>query len=111
MTLGAGAERGNRGADSDLKVDYYRLEDSVSTLSSLKDEFDGIEGRRDDTAGVWGHDRVKGAMDEFASNMDYNRGKLSEEIQTVGEKMHGTLDAFRGADEKLAESFDRERAQ
>ena len=96
---------------SDLKVDYYRLEDSVSTLSSLKDEFDGIEGRRDDTAGVWGHDKVKGAMDEFASNMDYNRGKLSEEIQTVGEKMQGTLDAFRAADEKLAESFDKEREQ
>ena len=40
--------------------------------------------------------------------MDYNRGKLGE-MQTVGEKMQGTLDAFRAADEKLAESFDQER--
>jgi hypothetical protein len=94
---------------SDLKVDYWALEDSVSTLSSLKSEFDDIEDRRDDTSGAWGHDAVKDAMHEFASNMDYNRGKLSDEIKTVGEKMSGTIDAFREADAKLAESFDKER--
>lgn len=94
---------------SDLKVDYYALEDSEATLRDLKAEFDDIEGRRDDTAGIWGHDSVRDAMHEFASNMDYNRGKLSEEIKTVGEKMAGTLEAFRTADAELAASFDKER--
>jgi hypothetical protein len=95
---------------SDLKVDYYTLEDSESTLRDLKAEFDGIEDRRDDTSDIWGHDSVRDAMHEFASNMDYNRRKLSEEIQTVGEKMAGTLEAFRTADAELAASFDKERA-
>jgi hypothetical protein len=94
---------------SDLKVDYWTLEDSVRTLSGLKSEFDDIEGRRDDTRDIWGHDDVRDAMDGFASNMDYNRRKLSEEIKTVGEKMSGTLEAFRKADEELAKSFDKER--
>jgi hypothetical protein len=48
-------------------------------------------------------------MHEFASNMDYNRRKLSEEIATVGDKMGGTLEAFRTADGELAKSFDEER--
>lgn len=95
----------------DLKVDYYRLQDSVTTLSRLKSEFDDIEGRRDDTRDIWGHDAVRSAMHEFASNMDYNRRKLSEEIQTVGEKMAGTIEAFQEADAKLAASFDQERAR
>lgn len=94
---------------SDLKVDYWTLEDSATTLRTLKSEFDDIEGRRDDSAGFWGHDAVRDAMHEFASNMDYNRRKLSEEIQTVGEKMEGTLEAFRAAEEELAKAFDEER--
>lgn len=48
-------------------------------------------------------------MHEFASNMDYNRRKLTEEIATVGQKMSSTLEAFRKADEELAKSFDKER--
>jgi len=94
---------------SDLKVDYYALEDSVTTLSSLKSEFDNLGHRRDDTSGFWGHHSVKDAMHEFASNMDYNRRKLTEEIDTVGQKMGNTLEAFRKADEELAKSFDKER--
>jgi uncharacterized protein YukE len=94
----------------DLRVDYYALEDSERTLSTLKSEFDDIENRRDDTSGVWGHDGVKDAMDEFAGNMDYNRGKLSEKLTEVGGKIANTLETFRSADEELAKSFDKERA-
>ncbi len=96
---------------SDLKVDYYALEDSVKTLSNLKSEFDGIESRAHDTGGIWGHDAVKSAMDEFSGNMDYNRRKLTEEIGATGEKMQSTLDTFRDVDAKLAESFDKERTK
>lgn len=94
---------------SDLKVDYYALEDSGKALGGLKTEFDGIEGRTDDTGSFWGSDDVKGAMDEFSGNMDYNRRKLTEEIESVAGKMASTLEAFRGTDKELAKSFDEER--
>ncbi len=45
-------------------------------------------------------------MGEFSGNMDYSRRKLSEKIQTVGEKVSNTLEAFRSADAELAKSFD-----
>jgi hypothetical protein len=96
-------------ADEDLKVDYYALERSETDLATLKTEFDTIEKRRDTFEDIWGHSGVKDAMHEFASNMDYNRGKLSEKITQVGDKISNTLETFRGVDAELATSFDKER--
>lgn len=93
---------------ADLKVDADFLQSSVTTLGQLKSEFDDIENRRDDTRDIWGTDRVRDAMHEFASNMDYNRGKLSEQIAEVGAKVEGTLQAFSEMEDELARSFDQE---
>lgn len=93
---------------SDLKVNYILLEQAEAKLDTLRNEFDNIEKRRDRTEDHWGHDGVKDAMHEFASNMDYNRKKLSEKLSTVKEKVTGTLEAFREADAELAKSFDED---
>lgn len=96
--------------DEDLKVDYYALEDSVQKLGSIKSALEGLEGRTDDTSDVWGHSRISDAMDEFSGNMDYNRGKLVDEVTAMGQMAEGTLEAFRKAEDELASSFDKERA-
>jgi hypothetical protein len=57
-----------------------------------------------------GHHKIVDAMDEFSGNMDYNRGKLVDEVKAVGEMAEGTLEAFRAADAELATAFDQERA-
>lgn len=97
-------------SDADLKVDYYRLEDSERVLQNLKSEFDNIEANTSDSVDVWSHDTVRDAMSEFAGNMDYNRKKLSQKIADCGEKISTTLQTFRDADQDLADSFDKERA-
>ncbi len=94
---------------SDLKVDYYALEDSVTSLGTIKSELDGIEGHTDDTSGIWGHDEVKDAMHEFSHNMDYNRRKLTEKVDETGQKMSSTLEAFRKAEDELCKAFDKEK--
>lgn len=96
-------------SDEDLKVDYYRLEDSERVLKTLKSEFDNIEGNTSDSVDVWSHDKVRDAMDEFSGNMDYNRKKLSQKIEECTEKITTTLTTFRDADQDLADSFDKER--
>jgi uncharacterized protein YukE len=96
-------------SDGDLKVDYYRLEDSYKVLDELKKEFDGIERTTSGSTDVWSHDKVRDAMDEFSGNMDYNRKKLSEKIKNTREKIKSTLDTFRDADQDLADSFDEEK--
>lgn len=97
-------------SDADLKVDYYRLEDSARVLASLKSDFDGIEGSTSGSKDVWSHGSVADAMDEFSGNMDYNRKKLSEKMKNCHDKIETTLTTFRDADQDLADSFDKERA-
>lgn len=96
-------------SDEDLKVDYYRLEDSEKVLTDLKAEFDNIEDNTSGSTDVWSHDKVRDAMDEFSGNMDYNRKKLSQKISECGDKIATTLQTFRDADQDLADSFDKEK--
>lgn len=92
---------------TDLKVDYQVLDASCRTLDKLKVDFDGIEKRRDSTEGYWGHDDVKDAMDEFASNMDHHRKDLAKEIAEVHDKLEATVKAFREADQKLKDELEK----
>lgn len=88
-----------------LKVDYDLLHDSEQTLAYLKSEFDGLKGRTSDLRSALGNDDLYSAMEEFSGNMDYNRGKLTEEMKTVGEKFGGVIEAFTEADRELAEEL------
>lgn len=96
-------------SDADLKVDYYRLEDSERVLASLKSSFDDIESSTSGSLDVWSHDKVRDAMNEFSGNMDYNRKKLSQKIEDCRGKIETTLTTFKDADQDLADSFDQER--
>ena len=91
---------------ADLKVVGEVLSQSASSLATLQTEFDGIERRRDDSREIWGHEAVRDAVGEFASNMDYNRGKLSEQMGSVREKIVATSEAFEEMESELASSFE-----
>ncbi|EFQ83110.1 hypothetical protein HMPREF0063_12319 [Aeromicrobium marinum DSM 15272] len=95
--------------DADLRVDYYRLEESERVLATLKSDFDNIKDDTSNSVDVWSHADVADAMGDFQGNMDYNRRKLSEKISDCGEKIAATLETFREADQDLADSFDEER--
>lgn len=92
---------------ADLKVDFAVLEGTKRSLSRLKSEFDTIENRRDDTSDFWGHEEVREAMDEFASNMDHHREDLSNEMEDVGKKVEATIETFQKADEKLKSELEK----
>jgi uncharacterized protein YukE len=92
---------------SDLRVDYYRLQNSVRDLATLKSEFDDLEARRDRSEEIWGHGGVRDAMDEVASNWKESRKKLSGRIEGVGEKLENVLTTFQKTDADLATSFDK----
>lgn len=95
----------------DLQVDYYQLKNGSKVAGDLKAEFDGIEDNVSGSLDVWSHDAVRDALGDFAGNMDYNRKKLSQKLEDCKGKMDATLQAFRDADQELADSFDQERAQ
>ena len=97
-------------ANEDLKVDYYALEDSVTQLDSIRGSLEGLEGKTKATEDEWGHHKIADAMDEFSGNMDYNRGKLVDEVKAMGQMAEGTLEAFRKVETELASAFDKEKA-
>lgn len=96
------------GAVSDLKVDFEVLKTSRTTLSKLKSDFDNIENRRHGTRNIWGHESVRDAMDEFASNMDHHREDLSKSIDAAGKKVDATIDTFEEADRKMKEQLEKD---
>lgn len=92
----------------DLKVDFEVLRSSQKTLSQLKSDFDNIENRRDDTRNIWGHESIRDAMDEFASNMDHHREDLSKSIDATGKKVESTIHTFEKADENMKEQLEKD---
>jgi hypothetical protein len=69
---------------ADLKVVGEVLSESASALGASRSELDGIERRRDEIRDIWGHDEVRGAMHEFASNMDYDVDPVPGDPVAVG---------------------------
>ncbi len=90
---------------ADLKVDYEELETSRSTVEKLKSEFDGLPHRVSGYDDSWGDGGIKDAMHKFATNWDYRRGLLSEDMTEFGEKVTSCLETFTQADEALAEKM------
>jgi hypothetical protein len=90
---------------ADLKVDYEVLETSRSTVDKLKSEFDGLPHRVGQYDNAWGEAGIKGAMHKFATNWDYRRGVLSDDMSEFAEKVTSCLETFTQADEALAEKM------
>ncbi len=82
-----------------LLVDFELLEDSKSTLGSLKKQFDDLPHAVGDVD--WGRRCIHDAMHTFGTNWDYHRDVLSDKIKENGEKIGSSLEAFRKADRKL----------
>jgi len=92
---------------TDLSVDIAVLEDSKTDLSAIKTALDNIEGRHDDTDHIWGNDRLKDAMHEFATNMHHHRKELSGKVQATYDKVSTTLTTFEEADAKLKSELEK----
>ena len=91
----------------DLSVDVAVLDATESSITTLRQEFDGIETRTEDAADIYGHRGVADAMHEFSHNMRLHRTELSEKMSGTGEKVSATLETFREADQALADELER----
>ncbi|GAA2560577.1 MULTISPECIES: hypothetical protein [Streptomyces] len=95
--------------DSDLIVNVDLLVESESRLKGIQKELKDLNNRKDDMRPYWGSSEIADAMDEFVDNWDDHRGKLLENVKTVGELVKSTIDGFSGADARLAEELRRAR--
>ena len=94
----------------DLVVNGQQLEESYGKLTWLKQQFDSIESRYSDTRGIWGTDRLRDAMHEFATNMKHHRKELAQKIEDTGAKIESSREAFEEADAKLKTELEKNTA-
>ncbi len=73
---------------ADFVVDYALLEQVENTLTGLKKEFDGIKGQEQGYTGAYGSGDIAGAMNSFAGNWNYHRGKITESMEALAKNVH-----------------------
>jgi hypothetical protein len=90
---------------ADLKVDYQLLDSTERALSSLMSEFQHIKARESGYDGAMGSGDIAAAMDSFAGNWDYHRGKLVGSMQALGKMITESKKKFTETDSRLASSL------
>ncbi len=95
---------------NNLVVNGVELDESYGKLTWLKSEFDSIETRNADTRGIWGHDKLRDAMNDFATNMKHHRKELSQKIDDCRKKIESSQEAFEEADTKLRAELEKNTA-
>jgi hypothetical protein len=73
---------------ADLVVDYSLLEQVENTLNGLKDELENITLQEQAYTGAYGSGDIAGAMNDFAGNWSYHRGKLLESMAALCKNVH-----------------------
>lgn len=94
---------------ADLKVDYQLLDSTERTLTSLTSEFQNIRARDSGYDGAMGSGGIAAAMDSFAGNWDYHRGKLVGSMQALGKMINEATKQFTQTDTKLTHSLTGEK--
>lgn len=92
---------------ADLVVTSVALDDAEKQLSAIVDEFKNMDKLWDDGA-VWGHDTVKGAMNEFIDKWWVKREKLTTNLSDLQKKMKQAAEQWNGLEVDLASSFDEQ---
>lgn len=86
---------------SDLIVDFDLLNTSAKQLNAIQHEFKNLSEWKDEIKSVVGASEIKDAMTEFIDNWDDNRKRLLESLDSVGNMVEGTRDAFKNLDDEL----------
>ncbi|MFD3379733.1 MULTISPECIES: hypothetical protein [unclassified Streptomyces] len=90
--------------DSDLIVNVDLLVSSESSLKTIKNEFEGLDKRKDSMEKEWGSGQITDAMSDFVDNWEKYREELLGSIETVQKLVTSTIDSFTGLDKELADS-------
>lgn len=93
----------------DLIVDFTLLSTSAKQLKAIHNEFTALDDWKDDVRSVVGAPEMTAAMSHFVDNWDDNRERLLDSLQSVGQMVEGTRDAFKRLEDSLAKAGARKR--
>ena len=68
---------------ADFVVDYALLQQVENTLKDLVSQFQNIQAQEQGYTGAYGSGDVAGAMNDFAGNWSYHRGKIVDSMNSL----------------------------
>jgi uncharacterized protein YukE len=89
-------------------IDGALLDDMVSSLARIRNEFDGANGESHDVAVAVGHMALGERVLAFAEGWDHRRSELSEQLTSLGEQLTSVRDGFESVDNDLAAALTEE---
>jgi len=86
----------------DFVVDYSLLDQVDRTLKDLVSQFQNIQAQEQGYTGAYGSGDVAGAMDDFAGNWSYHRGKIVDSMNALSQSVEEVMSETKKYDADMA---------
>jgi hypothetical protein len=90
---------------ADFVVDYSLLQQVDKTLKDLVNQFQNIQAQEQGYTGAYGSGDVAGAMDDFAGNWSYHRGKIVDSMNALSQSVEDVMSESKKYDSDLAKQL------
>ena len=90
---------------ADFVVDYSLLQQVDKTLQDLMNQFQNIQAQEQGYTGAYGSGDVAGAMDDFAGNWSYHRGKIVDSMNALSQSVEEVMSETKKYDSGLAKQL------
>lgn len=87
---------------ADFVVDYSLLQQVDKTLKDLVNQFQNIQSQEQGYTGAYGSGDVAGAMDDFAGNWSYHRGKIVDSMNALSQSVEEVISETQKYDSGMA---------
>jgi len=87
---------------ADFVVDYSLLQQVDKTLKDLVNQFQDIQAQEQGYTGAYGSGDVAGAMDDFAGNWSYHRGKIVDSMNALSQSVEEVMSETKKYDADMA---------
>jgi hypothetical protein len=90
---------------ADFVVDYSLLQQVDNTLKDLVSQFQNIQSQEQGYTGAYGSGDVAGAMDDFAGNWSYHRGKIVDSMNSLIKSVEEVMSETKKYDSGMAKQL------
>ena len=90
---------------ADFVVDYFLLQQVDNTLKDLVNQFQNIQTQEHGYTGAYGSGDVARAMDDFAGNWSYHRGKIVDSMNSLIKSVEEVMSETKKYDSGMAKQL------
>jgi pyridoxal/pyridoxine/pyridoxamine kinase len=105
MPVRIGREQRRLRIMADFVVDYSLLEQVDKTLKDLAGQFQNIQTQEQGYTPFYGSGDIAGAMDDFAGNWSYHRGKIVDSMNSLSSSVEEVMTETKKFDSDMTKQL------